>query len=207
MGIRLVRLFQHLGKLTGRHIHRTHPHDSHPHDSHPLDSQSLDSQSLDSQSLDSQSLDSQSLDSQPHDSQSHDSQPHDSQPAPASPSLTGEKTAPRAWAGCLEFMENGLTVHYYIRDGVSLVGRSRCMDCCLGSPYVSRRHAIIRFQDGRFFVRDTDSKCGTFLNGSRIPLQHGREYEIHPMDVICFADVEATLLPLRRGGGRTGQQK
>jgi pSer/pThr/pTyr-binding forkhead associated (FHA) protein len=37
------------------------------------------------------------------------------------------------------------------------------------SPKISREHAVISFEDGRWFVEDRGSYNGTYLNGNRLP--------------------------------------
>lgn len=48
------------------------------------------------------------------------------------------------------------------------VGRSEGSDVMLADPSVSRQHAVIEIEDGRPFVRDLQSKNGTFVNGERV---------------------------------------
>ncbi|MCB1206132.1 MAG: FHA domain-containing protein, partial [Verrucomicrobiae bacterium] len=70
--------------------------------------------------------------------------------------------------------------------GVSIIGRSAECQVIIPDPRVSRRHAMIRKQDGGFFLFDLGSFNGSYLNGSRVTaarrLGHG--------DVISFADHE-----------------
>lgn len=49
-----------------------------------------------------------------------------------------------------------------------LVGRSRCCDVVLSGPEVSRRHALLRFRDGRWIIQDLESTNGTFVNDVRV---------------------------------------
>lgn len=52
---------------------------------------------------------------------------------------------------------------------------------CINEPTVSRLHATLYFKDGRYFITDTNSKTGTFLNGDKIstkPLKHGDNIQI-----------------------------
>lgn len=69
---------------------------------------------------------------------------------------------------------------------VSIIGRSSECQVIITDPRVSRRHAMIRKQDGGFFLFDLGSFNGSYLNGSRVTaarqLQHG--------DVLTFADHE-----------------
>src|SRR5579872_7158466 len=48
------------------------------------------------------------------------------------------------------------------------IGRSPDQDLVLKEAFVSRRHALITRQDGKFEVVDQNSSHGTFLNGERI---------------------------------------
>lgn len=69
---------------------------------------------------------------------------------------------------------------------VSIIGRSSECQIIIADPRVSRRHAMIRRQDGGFYLFDLGSFNGSYLNGSRVTaarqLQHG--------DVLTFADHE-----------------
>lgn len=69
---------------------------------------------------------------------------------------------------------------------VTIIGRSSECQVVVADPRVSRRHAMIRKQDGGFYLFDLGSFNGSYLNGSRVTatrqLQHG--------DVITFADHE-----------------
>ncbi|MFZ0428008.1 MAG: SpoIIE family protein phosphatase [Acidobacteriota bacterium] len=61
------------------------------------------------------------------------------------------------------------------RDEIT-VGRLSESDIVIGNPYVSRHHATIQRRDGDFYIVDTRSTHGTFVNGVRISerrLRHG----------------------------------
>lgn len=56
------------------------------------------------------------------------------------------------------------------------VGRLSDSDIVISNPYVSRRHANVQLRDGDYYVIDTGSTHGTFVNGVRITerrLRHG----------------------------------
>jgi len=91
---------------------------------------------------------------------------------------------------------------------VSIIGR--CSECqiIIADSRVSRRHAMIRRQEGGFYLFDLGSFNGSYLNGSRVTaarqLRHG--------DVLSFADHEyqygergekSTPTSLEESGGST----
>ncbi len=70
------------------------------------------------------------------------------------------------------------------------VGRSPDCDIFLDDVTVSRRHAVIREQDGRFVVEDLGSLNGTFLNRHRIeqaPLSDDDEVQIGKYRLVFLA--------------------
>ncbi len=64
-----------------------------------------------------------------------------------------------------------------------LVGRHHGCDVVLGDPTVSRRHALLRFRDGHWFVRDLESMNGTTVNGSRVV-----RCRLEPGDQLAFGE-------------------
>ena len=61
------------------------------------------------------------------------------------------------------------------------IGRSSTNDLILGQMGVSRSHAEVLYQDGRYLLRDLGSKLGTYLNGARIeeaPLSNGDRIQL-----------------------------
>ncbi len=76
----------------------------------------------------------------------------------------------------------------WVADRTTLnVGRSPTCEIVLSDDSVSRRHAELRFQDGRWTVRDVSSSNGTWVNGRRLR----GELEIRRGDVLTFGDVSA----------------
>ncbi|MEO0275891.1 MAG: GGDEF domain-containing protein [candidate division WOR-3 bacterium] len=49
-----------------------------------------------------------------------------------------------------------------------LIGREIGCDIILSDPTVSRRHAILKKENDEIFIKDNESKNGTFLNGKKI---------------------------------------
>lgn len=58
-----------------------------------------------------------------------------------------------------------------------VIGRENANDLVLKDPEMSRRHARITYQGGRYYIEDLGSTNGTFLNDqpvkSQTPLNHG----------------------------------
>ncbi len=56
------------------------------------------------------------------------------------------------------------------------IGREASNRLCLPDSFVSRRHCVIRKQDGKFLLRDLESMNGTYVNGVPVKervLEHG----------------------------------
>ena len=72
--------------------------------------------------------------------------------------------------GAMLMVEKGISEVSVIPldEAPHLLGSLPTADTATDNPYVSRRHAEVRFLEGRFQVRDLGSKNGTFLNGSPV---------------------------------------
>lgn len=75
--------------------------------------------------------------------------------------------------------------HFALKLPQIRVGRLLENDLVLNDPHVSRRHALIRLEEGRYVLYDLRSTAGTRVNGDPI-----RSHRLHAGDVINFADVE-----------------
>ena len=53
-------------------------------------------------------------------------------------------------------------------EGTNVVGRAPDSRVVLADPTVSRHHALITINDGTIWIKDLDSKNGTFVDGERI---------------------------------------
>lgn len=53
-------------------------------------------------------------------------------------------------------------------DRPTRIGRGLDCDIVLSDPLASRVHAIVQFSDGLWWIRDSTSRNGTFLNGQKI---------------------------------------
>ncbi len=69
------------------------------------------------------------------------------------------------------------------------LGRSSERDLCVASPEISRAHALIDRDADGYFVRDTGSRHGTFVNGLRITTTRLRSH-----DEIALGTPDHTLL-------------
>ena len=91
-----------------------------------------------------------------------------------------------------------------------VIGRDPETTVQLDSPYVSRRHAEIKYEQGQCTITDLDSKNGVFVNTIRIKptepyqLRHGDQVQIGSVSTLIFQDPEATIhesdLPLKSSG-------
>jgi hypothetical protein len=77
-----------------------------------------------------------------------------------------------------------------------VMGRSRSCELTLDAGQASRRHAAVRFADGRFHVRDLGSTNGTFVNGESLSaervLRPGDRIEIGGTNV-TFCQVDEAM--------------
>lgn len=76
----------------------------------------------------------------------------------------------------------------------TVIGRDVNCDIILRHPAVSRHHALIVGEDGQFFLEDTGSQNGTFVNGSRVAtricLQDGDRIDLADVPLIFFRAAE-----------------
>lgn len=69
------------------------------------------------------------------------------------------------------------------------IGRLPDNDWVLADPYVSGRHAIIRFMDGQFYIEDT-SRNGVYVNSTDEPIVRGRPHQLNSGDRILIDPYE-----------------
>ncbi len=55
-----------------------------------------------------------------------------------------------------------------LQQQVTDIGRDDANDIVIKNEFVSRHHARVIFEDGKFFLEDLNSTNGTFLNGQRV---------------------------------------
>ncbi|NLE50902.1 MAG: FHA domain-containing protein [Chloroflexi bacterium] len=105
-------------------------------------------------------------------------------PPPIPPlNLSRERPAdmPLAW---LEGRAGAAVGHRdVLRYADVLVGRSTSCDVQVSDPKVSRRHFLVRYANGQFFMQDQQSSRGTKVNGERVMAQR-----LEDGDQIAFGD-------------------
>jgi eukaryotic-like serine/threonine-protein kinase len=83
-------------------------------------------------------------------------------------------------------MQNGAMAgrSYRFHQDVTTVGRTNGNDLVISGRTVSRRHARLLFDDGRWFLEDLQSANGTLVNGTRI----FQAVNLNDGDIINFGD-------------------
>jgi signal transduction histidine kinase len=71
------------------------------------------------------------------------------------------------------------------------VGRARHNDIALNEPSISKLHARIEYQDGRFFIEDAGSMHGVYVNAAKV-----RRAELSPGAQIQLGNVTLKFSPL-----------
>ncbi|WP_419661921.1 GAF sensor signal transduction histidine kinase [Desulfosarcina variabilis str. Montpellier] len=79
------------------------------------------------------------------------------------------------------------------------IGRSPRNTIVISSTSVSRRHATIIFREGSYYVKDRDSRNGTFINDEKITVSR-----LHHHDLIAFGD--QCFLFLEQSANKKGKQ-
>jgi type VI secretion system protein ImpI len=70
------------------------------------------------------------------------------------------------------------------------IGRQADCAWVLQDPYVSGRHALIRYANGTFYIEDTRSRNGVFINAPDNRLDDGKAYALKPGDRILIEPYE-----------------
>ncbi|WP_432408064.1 DUF6382 domain-containing protein [Wukongibacter sp. M2B1] len=103
--------------------------------------------------------------------------------------LDGEKQG----IAYLQRMSNGMMDKVTITKSNFIIGRlPNYVDYLLEGNAIGRTHAEIIEIEGQYFIKDLNSKNGTFINGSKI--SSNREYQISNGDKVKFANIEYTFI-------------
>jgi DNA-binding response OmpR family regulator len=83
-----------------------------------------------------------------------------------------------------------------LAKAVTTIGRAEDNDLVVDDRWVSRYHAQVRQEEGRYLVEDRGSKNGTLVNGRRIAgpalLADGDQVQVTPLIKLTFVDYGST---------------
>ena len=94
-----------------------------------------------------------------------------------------------------------------LSEGEITIGREATNGIAISDPSVSRKHCLVSGQDGRFLVRDLDSRNGTLVNGTGVEeqwLQHGDEIATGDSSFLFLLEDEEAGAGGGPGGVRRG---
>lgn len=95
---------------------------------------------------------------------------------------------------------DGTSVEYeLVRDQPLTLGRDAGNDVVLKSTFVSKRHAVVRYEGGQFLVEDLKSSNGTYANGVPISI-----WQLTPGDRLEVGDQQLTFVD--RAAPRSGKK-
>jgi len=82
-----------------------------------------------------------------------------------------------------------------LSEGEVTVGRDASNGIAVVDPSVSRKHCLVSWNEGRFRVRDLDSRNGTLVNGNGIEeqwLEHGDQIATGDSSFLFLLDEDVT---------------
>src|SRR3984885_3172169 len=88
-----------------------------------------------------------------------------------------------------------------LSEGEVTIGREASNGIPIADPSVSRKHCLVSGQDGRFLVRDLDSRNGTLVNGTNVEeqwLQHGDEIAVGDSSFVFLLEDDELALAAGR---------
>ncbi len=87
----------------------------------------------------------------------------------------------------LSVNRDGFAENIAITKSSFIIGKLKeQVDCLLDVKTISRLHAEISYIDDIYYIKDLNSKNGTYINGERI--ESNRQYQLNNGDLITFAD-------------------
>ncbi len=100
-------------------------------------------------------------------------------------------------AALLVWMEDDeIKGRWLLTQAVTTIGRAEDNGIVVDDRWVSRYHAQVRREEGRYVVVDQESKNGTLVNGQRItgptPLADGDQVQVAPLIKLTFVDYGST---------------
>lgn len=82
------------------------------------------------------------------------------------------------------------TINHTIKKSLFTIGRAPENDLVLNDKSVSRHHAIIRFKEDGYYIKDQNSTAGIKMNGQRI----AGEIRLRPNCVISLGNVDVSFV-------------
>jgi serine phosphatase RsbU (regulator of sigma subunit)/pSer/pThr/pTyr-binding forkhead associated (FHA) protein len=93
---------------------------------------------------------------------------------------------------------HGEPYRFALDKDVITIGRSKKNDLVLPDQWLSRIHAEIRRENGRHYIRDLDSRNGTYVNGmrlsERVPLQNGDVVTLGDQQIRFVQDASGSVI-------------
>ncbi len=88
---------------------------------------------------------------------------------------------------------------FALTAGSMVIGRSKTCDLQLDDPDISRKHATLREENGRYLLSDAESRNGVLIKGKRITketeIKDGDEMDIGPFSLVLRLDAAAADAP------------
>ncbi len=95
---------------------------------------------------------------------------------------------------------DGSSVEYeLVRDKPLTLGREPDNDVVLKSTFVSKHHAIVRYEGGQFLIEDQQSANGTRVNGAPVSVSM-----LSPVDAIEVGDQQLSFIDRAAKAGKKG---
>jgi DNA-binding response OmpR family regulator len=96
----------------------------------------------------------------------------------------------------VQFQGEAIRQQWLLIKPVTRIGRWPDNDIVVPDRWVSRYHAEVRREGGRYRIQDLESKNGVFVNGRRLTGSHwlvdGDQVSLAPLFVLTFVDYAAT---------------
>ena len=103
---------------------------------------------------------------------------------------------------------HGEPYRFALEKDVITIGRSKKNDLVLADQWLSRIHAEIRRENSRHFIRDLDSRNGTYVNGlrlsQRVPLQNGDVVTLGDQQIRFVHDASGSVVLTETPAGLDG---
>ncbi len=93
------------------------------------------------------------------------------------------KRRPLKYAACFVETAGGERIPFEYAE--NSIGRSKSSDIVLNIPTVSRNHAVVTIKEGFWYICDTESKAGIYVNEE--PIEGKRQ--LHTGDVVRLGGV------------------